>query len=387
MRLFVFNPEHDYALANGDAHFVAPQSAIQFAHDCATFPCCFAQNNDIVWQPYQSDRPIITVDKEIYLGNLENITEVMPWGWDNALWYRLHSTGLNPAILPNIANVSKIRELSHRKTASEALRYLRQYFGTADALPYPAQLLTNITDIEHFVQSQPSVILKSPYSGNGRGNLPAYSQFTPTLKRQCDGVLHKQGALLGEPQYQVIQDFAMEFSCAGGQTQFEGYSLFKTRHFGYLHNVLISDDAIEQTLSQWINLPDLYQSRKLLVDFIQQKIAPYYNGYLGVDMFVYEENHQYKLHPVVEINLRMTMGMASHIIVERYLGDGASGILQIEYKPAKGEMLQYVTAMAMAFPFHKSNGHWISGFTSLTPIDENTQYAITVQCTNNLQQQ
>lgn len=34
---YFFNPEHDYALANNDANFVAPRSAVEFAADCADF--------------------------------------------------------------------------------------------------------------------------------------------------------------------------------------------------------------------------------------------------------------------------------------------------------------------------------------------------------------
>lgn len=378
MQLFVFNPEHDYALANGNAHFVAPQSAIQFANDCATLPLLFAQDKPIIWRPYHVAMPFLTATQQKFTGRLTDVTEVVPWGWDNALINKLLNLGIRREILPDRETMDTLRNIAHRKTSIEAMRFLRQHYHNPETLPQPAMLLTNLADIEHFVESYPAAILKSPFSGNGRGNLPTYGHLTPTLRRQCNGVLLKQGALLGEPQYNVIQEFAMEFSCHGGNTQFEGLSLFKTRHFGYLHNLLLSDYSIQHTLSQWISPSVLDQTQQLLMDFIHQNITPFYNGYLGVDMFIYEKDNQYKLNPVVEINLRMTMGMVAHIIFEKLIDIHVTGLFQVTYFPVKGQLLHYATAMKQKYPLKVKDNRWISGFANLTPIDENTQYSLTV---------
>ena len=53
MTLYVFNPEHDYALANNDPHFVAPASAIRFADECATVLRHIVEDEGILFLPYQ----------------------------------------------------------------------------------------------------------------------------------------------------------------------------------------------------------------------------------------------------------------------------------------------------------------------------------------------
>ena len=37
-QLYVFNPDHDLALAHGMTHYVSPASAVQFATDAAVLP-------------------------------------------------------------------------------------------------------------------------------------------------------------------------------------------------------------------------------------------------------------------------------------------------------------------------------------------------------------
>ena len=58
--IYVFNPEHDYALANNGPHFVPPESAIRFARDCAPFLLYLMDDDDLLYQPYDAERPFLT---------------------------------------------------------------------------------------------------------------------------------------------------------------------------------------------------------------------------------------------------------------------------------------------------------------------------------------
>ena len=49
--------------------------------------------------------------------------------------------------------------------------------------------------------------------------------------------------------------------------------------------------------------------------------------------------------------------------------------MQLEYRPARGEMLQYVQAQPEMVC---EDGRWREGFLNLTPVNEETQYCITV---------
>ena len=82
---------------------------------------------------------------------------------------------------------------------------------------------------------------------------------------------------------------------------------------------------------------------------------------------------------MVEMNLRMTMGMAAHILVERYLHPEAKGIMRLEYQPEFGRLLQQIQNQE---PLTIKDGKWHHGFLALNPVTEETQYAITINITN-----
>jgi len=366
MTLYLFNPEHDYAWANNDPHFMAPASATKFADDCAEFLRYLAEDEEFcIFRPY-SNQP---------LANPQAIQRVVPWGWDRLMHHQLSTAGINPAALPSVSQLEQWRDLAHRKISIAGMRFLQAHCPTL-SLPHAATLLTTPEEVESFIAEHRNVILKSPYSGNGRGNLYAHGEYSDTLRRQTTGVIRRQGSLLGEQLHQVVQDFAMEFQCHNGAVVFSGYSLFQTKHYGYAGNLLISDKEIVSRLGQWVPTETLQQIQEALIEFLRQTIAPHYDGYLGVDMYIYEQDGEFLLNPMVEINLRMTMGMAAHIVYERYVHPEVQGLMQITYMPKPGELLTYSQSKAeMQF----CDNRWRAGFLSLTPIYESTQYAITVE--------
>lgn len=366
MQLYLFNPEHDYALANNDPHFMAPASATKFADDCAEFlRYLYDDESMTIFRPYGPQQP--------FPSHLDGIT---PWGWDRLVRHQLLEAGVSPTLLPTDEQLTLWRDLAHRKISIAGMNYLREHCPHL-RIPESATLLTSTEEVERYIAQHGDVILKSPYSGNGRGNLYAHGEYSPTLRRQTAGVIRKQGSILGEPLHNIVRDFAMEFHCQNGITTFSGYSLFNTKHYGYAGNCLCSDEVIVDTLCEWISRNFLEEVKQTLITFVNQNIAPHYDGYLGVDMFVYtDDSGKYQLNPMVEINLRMTMGMAAHILYERYVHPDATGTMQLTYLPAPGALAAWAREQA---PLQTLNGRWYSGFHALTPIHEDTQYAVTVQ--------
>ena len=375
MKLLVFNPEHDYALADNQPQFVALRSAAQFAYDCAPFMRYLYGNEDIVLNAYE---PFGAEFRKNFrpLAEAEQVTEVIPWGWDTVVAYQLRRIGIPERLLPSESQLSKLRELAHRKTTIAAMEFLHDKHPQPERLPSPPSCLTEIQQIEDFVKRVPDTIFKSPYSGNGRGHLYAHGVCTPTLLRQCEGVLKRQGSILAEKQYTVVQDFAMEFDCTGGEVAFRGYSLFQTAHYGYAGNLLMPDDAILSHLSQYIDIQEILQIQTLVGDFLRQEIAPHYEGEAGVDMFVYQEDGEYKLHPFVEVNLRKTMGLAAHDIYARYCHPEAQGTFRIVHGSVEtGRTTSLQTEM------QRRDGLWYSGTAVLNPVTATTQYAVVVELT------
>ena len=373
MHLLLFNPEHDYALADNQPQFVALRSAAQFAYDCAPFMRYLTEDEAVVLDAY---RPFGKEFQKNFapMENADRITKVTPWGWDAAAVYQLRRIGIPDTLLPTDVQLSELRELAHRRTAIAAMEFLHDKHPHPEGLPMPPLFLTELQQVEDFVKRTPDVIFKSPYSGNGRGHLYAHGTTNPTLLRQCGGVLKRQGGLIAERMYTVVQDFAMEFECRNGEVIFRGYSLFKTEHYGYGGNLLMPDSAILQALSLYVNIEELAVVQSLVSDFLRQEVAPHYKGDAGVDMFVYQEDGAYKLHPFVEVNLRKTMGLAAHDIYARYCHPEARGTFRI----VRGSVETFHET-SLQSGMQLRDGLWWRGTMALSPVTEGTQYAVVVK--------
>lgn len=373
MHLLLFNPEHDYALADNQPQFVALRSAAQFAYDCAPFMRYLTEDEAVVLDSY---RPFGKEFQKNFapLEGAERITKVTPWGWDAAAVYQLRRIGIPDTLLPTDVQLSELRELAHRRTAIAAMEFLHDKHPHPEGLPMPPLFLTELQQVEDFVKRTPDVIFKSPYSGNGRGHLYAHGTTNPTLLRQCGGVLKRQGGLIAERMYTVVQDFAMEFECRNGEVFFRGYSLFKTEHYGYGGNLLMPDSAILQALSLYVNIEELAVVQSLVSDFLRQEVAPHYKGNAGVDMFVYQEDGVYKLHPFVEVNLRKTMGLAAHDIYARYCHPEARGTFRI----VRGEV-ETCDGASLQKGMQLRDGLWWRGTMALTPVTAATRYAVVME--------
>ena len=364
MKLLVFNPEHDYAIANNDSNYVALESALQFADDCALFAAYYPFDTGLVFQQ---------------CADISSVTQVVPWGWDKAIIKRLKNSGIDSKLLPSDSQMDKIRELSHRRMSSIAMQYILDNSRTPDVLPCPAAMLTDLDMISKFAGEYGNVILKEPYSSNGRGHIIVHESLTSAASNRINKVLLKQGMLLGEPLYNVISNFAMEFYCdSAHNVEFYGYSLFDTDGFSYKKNILASDDKIINHICQLVDYELVDEIKGLLIDFIRENIAEYYEGFLGVDMFVYDDG-KVKLNPMVEINLRMTMGVVSHSIFQKKICDSSTGEMSFVYRKNRGELSDFVDMMKREYPLVCRDGRWVSGFESLCPINENTHYGIVVK--------
>lgn len=387
-KLYLFNPEHDLALANGDANFHAPQSARVFAKDLACFPMWFAEANGVVLgaMPYldwlkemKQLFPQLSTVSVVSKPDLSEIEVVQPWGWNAAAVKYLADQGVDIQVLPEEHQIDVYRKLSHRETAIKAMNYLREVSELADLIPFPAQLLC-IDEVADFVKLNQSVVFKSPWSSSGKGLCWTNNPLTDSTLGWCRNVWEKQGAVVGEQVYDKIQDFAMEFLCKNGEVSFAGYSLFCTERGVYKSNELMSDDAIVEKLTQeWIQEEVLLKVQRQLIAFITKEISPSYTGYLGVDLFVYEQNHQFMLHPCVEINLRMTMGMVAHIFYDRFVADHQTGRFFIDHYPKAGSLLEDHLQRQISLPMQVVNGKITGGYLSLSPISKNSHYRARVE--------
>ena len=156
-----------------------------------------------------------------------------------------------------------------------------------------------------------------------------------------------------------------------------GYSLFEADCRGiYKENVLASDQVIESRLASYVPMEVLSEITKRCVDELDALLFGSYVGYLGVDLMVCQDDEGYKVHPCVEVNLRMNMGVVSRLFYDNYVCEGTEGRYVIEYIPKNGEALRFHEAMQKEYPLEMENGQVKRGYLSLTPVFEDTSYQI-----------
>lgn len=170
----------------------------------------------------------------------------------------------------------------------------------------------------------------------------------------------------------------MEFHSSGdGRFNFIGYSQFRTGGSGaYEGNRLISNAAIEQNLSEYVPVGELDKLRNRLERELSLHFGSVYNGYLGVDMMIcrFPESPAYRIHPCVEINLRMNMGVVARHLYDRYICPSSTGIFQIDYAPSDGAAWNAHTAMAETYPLEMGQGRIRSGYLPLVPVYKKSKY-------------
>ena len=108
-----------------------------------------------------------------------------------------------------------------------------------------------------------------------------------------------QRCVIAEPRREVVADVALEYN-----SQFTGYSYFKTGSGVYKENIAMTDDRIVETFRETA----LQQTKARVEAWLKENVVPRYRGPLGVDLMVCADG---SVH-VAEINFRHTMGMVAH---------------------------------------------------------------------------
>ena len=384
--LYIFNPEHDLALASGETNYMAPASARRMASELALLPMWYAEEGSVVLAPSAYNLDYVKKIQELLGLSVDLITEpelaiepdldIRPWGWDVALRKRLSVLGVDEVLLPSMGQLNDLREYSHRSKAVALLPELQLnecFCGESYYLKTPEEW-------KRFVEGRKECLLKAPLSGSGKGLNWCKGIFTSFISGWCTRVAASQGGVIAEPIYNKVEDFAMEFYSDGaGELTFVGYSLFHTGKSGmYEGNRLLSNEAIRKQLAQYIPLEALMDLENCLKYRLSALVGTVYKGYLGVDMMIcrFPENEKpvFRIHPCVEINLRMNMGVIARFLHDRYVRPGSTGRFVIDYHPSEGEALQEHERMSATYPLESREGRVYSGYLPLVPVHKRSCY-------------
>ena len=288
MKLHIFNPENDMALASGSPGYTPPANIRTYRRQHWELPRQWAAPDDIVWD---GEENLAHLFKDVAVA-----PEIYPWGWSPALVHELELAGVPRHFMPGREHLEKLRLLSSRCSTVQV----------QSALGLDAACCRSLADVLACLSQWNDVIMKSPWSSSGKGLMQTDN---PNWQGWVARVLRQQGCVVVERLLERKQDFAMEFWMNGGRAEYLGLNVFLTdAHGHFVENVVGTEQEKESCVSSLLTDPQsLVGIRQWYLEHLPQ-IAPWYEGPVGVDMLVTSDG---SLHPCIEINWRMTMGMAT----------------------------------------------------------------------------
>lgn len=380
MIIKIFNPDHDLALANNNMNFIAPTTAKKMTKDLCLLPYWYS-NNDIIISHHDMPSELRYIANKLNVKNqiicddskIKSLykSTIEPWGWDLSIYKKLHEKGYLQ--LPDREELKKLRDFSSREFSIKLLNELSKIKGCCGQRIF----LNSEKCLNDITNNVTSFLLKTLWSNSGKGIIWCKYGLNETNKSRAISNIKKMGGIVYEPIYNNIKDFAMEFKITNSKAQFIGYSLFKTNKFGsYESNILMHNKNIEIELCKNISINTINKVKDKITTFINNEISKHYkNGLIGIDMMLCEIESKIYLHPCVEINLRMNMGIVALELTKRYIPKNNTGEFFISFYKKNEDLKEHDKQLKEKYPLIISADKKIKrGYMSLTPIYKDTQY-------------
>ena len=303
-RILLFNPSHEMALATNAAQYTPPKQIQQMEADLCRLPLLWAEEGDIVLTSTSTlHSSLFTLNSPL----------PAPWGWNKSVRNRFLRLGIAPSLMPSEEQLDCWRSFASRAWAADYCDVFYRKCEVEGLVPNHVAFIRSNIDYEVWLSKYGSVpfIFKAEYSSSGRGNK----------------VFNVQGSRVqefkGSPQlidtfYDKMLDFAMEFEVTKQVVQFLGLSVFETSPEGrYAFNYLRSQQELrEMVVSQVPHANVLDHLIEQHLQLLSERLLGQYEGIVGIDMMVVRGG---LIHPCVEINLRMNMGVVAMKLYERGL--------------------------------------------------------------------
>ena len=371
--IFIFNPEHDLALANGDRHYIPPKNIREMARDLSHLL-------------EEALAPALRAE------SLSNATacRLYPWGWDYAVVERFKKMGVSPEELPSADALASLSARSERATAHHLLyAFLGEH--SDDWYTGESVLLRHLPEISTYAQRYGHVLLKAPLSGSGKGlrhvNFDEKENVNECkIESWASALIRRHGYLTAEPFYEKVVDFAMEFCVNSSECQFVGYSLFNTDHHGrYIESRLMGDGAIEELFFQYIPIDVLGEVRRWIMNHWDSIVPAEWDTsrhplYFGIDMMIVADDSQFKLHPCIEVNLRLNMGIIAHELYHHRLAPESRGVFRLAFFSNTVELRDFCAEQSSLHPAAYCDGRLMRGYLPLTPVGEETRHHAYILC-------
>lgn len=362
MKIHIFNPEHDIALAADNIFWTAPHAGRQLRSDLGWIPALWAEDGDIIVVDdisvsESAIKKFRYANKNVHCTTMRNLPsaiskyhsgyhpgfscheanasgiEIQPWGWDKSIVHQLKRSGIPCTLIPSDAKIATQREISDRATSSQLLRFLRDRLARTRGEAYTAR---STEEIEEKLKEWGRIVIKSPWSSSGRG-VRYMSGKSPNAIKWAEKTIGSMGHIMIEPYLNKTKDFGMEFTALpDGSIRYDGLSVFSTMNGAYTGNMLMTESEKETLITQYVSKQLLSDTQALISEWMKQRINLCYTGPFGIDMMIISEAAgregaaEFFLDPCVEINLRRTMG---HVALAISPKDNDLGeIMRISYE-------------------------------------------------------
>ncbi|MCM1163454.1 MAG: hypothetical protein NC339_04315 [Muribaculaceae bacterium] len=315
-KLHLFNPENDLALGLDCRHYTPPPHASALHRAGALLPAWWASAGDAILAP-----ALLKADLE-YLHTRFGLEgeivsnhsgyEPSPWGWSLDAVRQFENAGVADSLLPSDLRIDALRELSHRRSSVKLL----QQIGAAGVVTLETSDPDEVVDME---SRWPGCYIKSPWSGSGRGVFCARGLSYKVLRDKAAGIIHRQGSVMVERGLDKVMDCAALYRASQGKVELGGLSMFVTENRGmYGGNVVAGQQWIRAEIVKHVGDEVLDHALNALQKALTELLGAIYEGWLGVDMLVWRDSSgAMRLHPCIELNLRMTMGVVAMAVSER----------------------------------------------------------------------
>lgn len=271
----IFNCSNDMALAANVRQYFPPKRIQQMEEDLAALADCWDEG---------------------------------PWGWSLATRQRYRRMGIAVDCLPDDAWLDEVRRLSSREYACGYIA------GMLDSLNDERLVGERMAFCHEVVlpADGEEMIFKSPWSSSGRGVFTSHNMSPELIARKLQGFVNTQGGYAADRFYTKVCDFAMEFMVRGDDVvDFLGYSVFQAAENGaYGYNYVESQENLKARIGVDDELLD-----KLIAYHKSHLARTSYRGPVGIDMLKCKDG---RIHPVIEINLRMNMGILAILLFNKY---------------------------------------------------------------------
>ena len=337
MKLHIFNPEHDIALATNVKRFTAPHAARQLRSEMGFLPALWASDGDMVMvddikaaehrlnrlKRYAANVSLVSLNNapslQLLKHHLDEIESVEPWGWDSGVAEILQKAGLPQKLIPDTKHMEDIRQLSNRRWAASNL--LPEVRRADDLMMGESWYIKDFNELSLKVSDSECYVMKAPWSSSGRG-IRYLTHPDHWLRNQtwARNIIERQGGIMVEPYYNKVKDFGMEFLAhADGSVTYEGLSLFQTINGAYSGSIIDTEAEKQMILERYVPAQLLETTRNTICEVLSHNLKNRYQGPLGVDMMIVADtDNQLRLHPCVELNLRRTMG---HVALSFEVGE------------------------------------------------------------------